>query len=311
MKDKKKKLSSSLFFQIIVAFLIFNGIFLLLREPISKFSSTILYVIGDIRPTSTNFNIEANAINNNVKIRESQKSKDEKIKRKKWNSKPQLTKLPKTSSFYIPILRSEPNAETKELVTLPEMRKYTGKKWKEESTIVKIGIYNNFLYFFFKCSDINPKDISTDYSKANKFDIWKDDSLEIFLMKDKNASSYCQYLLSPAGYNYSFRLETIPERLDKGNQMGIDKTFQLPYSNAEITKDGYNAELKIALQNINIEPENLPKSILIQIVRNYRNLYTEDRLETQLYPTFIYVDNRFGASNHHQKAFLPSKILKK
>lgn len=307
----KNKIYSSLFFQIIIAFLIFSGIFLLLREPISKFSSTILYVIGDIRPTSIDFNIETSSVENQLNTKQSKKIKTKQKKQKKRDSKPQLTKLPKTSSFYIPILSATPNAGTTELVTLPEMRKFNGKKWEKESTTIKVGIYNNDLYFFIACSDKNPENIETNFSKKNQQHIWKDDGLEIFLMKNKDADTYCQYLVSPAGYNYCYYLKTIPNRLDTGNQTKIDKHFKFPYTEAEITDNGYNIELKVSLENINIKPDNIPESILIQIVRNYRNMNNKDHLVTQLYPTHIYVDNRFGASNHNQKAFIPSEILKK
>ena len=306
----KNKIYSSLFFQIIIAFLIFSGIFLLLREPISKCSSTILYVTGDIKPTSVDFNVE-NSIDGQRNLKQHKKNKVKRKKQKKLKSKPQLTKLPKTSSFSIPLLSSDPNSDTAELVTLPEMRKFNGKKWEEESTTIKIGIYNNYLYFFIACSDKNPKDIETNFSKKNQKDIWKDDGLEIFIMKNKNADSYYQYLVSPNGYNYCYYLKTIPNKLHQGNHAKIDKNFKFPYTEAEITKDGYNIELKVSLENIGIKPGNLPKSILIQIVRNYRNIQNKNRLATQLYPTHIYADNRFGTSNHHQKAFIPSKIIKK
>ena len=130
-------------------------------------------------------------------------------------------------------------------------------------------------------------------------------------MKNKNSDFYCQYLISPAGYNYCYYLKTIPNRLDTGNQTKIDKKFKFPYTEAEITDNGYNIELKVSLLNIGIKPGTLPESILIQIVRNYRGRDNKARLETQLYPTHIYVDNRYGASNHHRKAFIPSKIIKK
>jgi len=45
----------------------------------------------------------------------------------------------------------------------------------------------------------------------------------------------------------------------------------------------------------------------MQVIRNYRDLGNPKNMNLQLYPTFIYVDNRGGPTNHDRRGFMPSK----
>lgn len=284
-----------------IMFLIFITIFIWFRTPIGNFCTTVLSITREIQ-----------TLDSEEDSSEENPDNKKKIKRKKWSKVPTVSKLPKTKSFYIPILSEKPEVNTAKLVTLPEMRIYNGKQWKKEKTSVKMGIFENNLYLFINCSDKHPEKIVTTYAKNIPKKIWQDDSIEIFLMKDKNADSYCQYLISPSGINYCYLMETIPDRVDKGTEIEKPEDFILPEIKAVITDKGYIVKGKISLQNIGIEQNSGTGSLLMQMVRNYRELYSDQRVNLQLYPTFIYADNRFNqAINHNRKGFQEVKILRK
>ena len=296
-----KKHTSSPFPKICILFLIFISLFIYFRASISGLSTALLSISGEIHTADSE-----------TKTVEDDAGNKTKIKRKKWSKVPTLTKLPKTASFYIPILSKEPTANTNQLIIIPEMRIYNGKKWEDETTTVKMGIFNNFLYVFINCTDKQPDGIATVYAKNDSKNIWQDDSIEIFMMKDRDDDNYCQYMISPIGTYHCYHWETIIDRIDKGSELEKGEDFILPRINAKISEKGYNLNIKIALQNIGITNTDKTDTILLNMIRNYRELYSDKRVETQLYPTHIYVDNRFNrASNHNRKGFQPVKIIRK
>ena len=295
-----KKNTSSPSSIICILFLVFIAIFIWFRTPVSGICNALLSISGELKTSdSEDEELEEKTVN------------DKKIKRKKWSKVPTLTKLPKTASFYIPILSEEPLADNSNLTTLPEMRIYNGKKWEDEKNTIKMGIYNNILYVFINSTDKQPGKIETICAKNDSKNIWKEDGIEIFLMKDKDDDNYCQYMISPSGIYHCYHMETIPDRIDKGSELDKGENFILPIINAKITDKGYNIKIKIALQNIGITNPEKTNTLLLQLVRNYRGLYFDKRVETQLYPIHIYVDNRFHANNHNRKGFQPVKTIRK
>lgn len=223
-----------------------------------------------------------------------------------------VTELPKTKRPEVLLIPFGANPEDFELPFFPVLREYTGKEWEEEKTRITMATDGLKLFVFITCFDSHPENLVTEFSKLKEVAIpWKDDSVELFLMKDRKAEHYCQYIASVSGLS---RIYYYLEKADDpriGNNQKIPDGFRKPFIYAERFPKGYKIKMTISLNNIGIDDLKEGDELLMQFVRNYRGQGELNSITLHLFPAWIYADNRFGLNNHDQRAFQPVCIIRK
>lgn len=286
-------------------FFLFVLFFTFFRIQIGSVAAWMLGMTNEITITAEDENNDSAGTNQLKKLKNIKK-----IKKKKYtitNPGPaQTTKRPKTKQPILVFSKEPLSFEDKSLPLLPKLRRKDGTKWKGEDTDIKMYTNGEQLFLQAKFYDKHPDKAITSNSKRAARASWRDDSIEIFLMKNKYSKLYCHYVLSVSGISYNAYLE--PKKIysrRRNKTKPID--FIEPEFSVEKNADHFLLNITIDLSNIGILDIKPGDTFLIQIVRNYRG----KKEDLQLFPTYIYADNRFGALNHDRRAFQPVKIIDK
>jgi hypothetical protein len=217
--------------------------------------------------------------------------------------KPVVANLPKTKTPVISFDNDFPEWDDASLTLFTPLRKYDGTLWGEEKTEIKSSTDGKKLYLICRFYDKKPDEAVTEHTEnSGGKNAWKDDSIELFLMKDRNSKFYCQYIVSVSGkgcvlYNKNTK---IPNR---GTPVKIPKSFIKPRYSVDDFDGGFEIEMSVALSNIGINKLNPGDSLLMQVVRNYRGQGNSKSVTLHLFPVYIYADKRLGVNNHDRRAF--------
>ncbi len=309
----------------LLAFLGFAIFFSTFRRPIAAVNSWILTISGDLRVKDLNtssgvqsvspkelaassFGVKAPATAATpTKTAAVQVQKDFKLE------VPQTTNLPKTDQPVAPFVEKDPPMDGGSLPLAPKMRKFDGTEWDLERTDLRMATNGKCWFIICKCYDKDPRGIITKNSEAGGSGAaFQDDSIEVFLRKDKSSDGYVQYVSSASGKSHVYRIK-VPENGDPRAIGATDtsgKEFVAPVFDIRRDDDGFTVYMKIDLSNIGAKRLLVPgEEILVQVVRNYRGQGTATSATLQLFPAHIYADNRYGYNNHDRRGFQPVKIV--
>lgn len=223
---------------------------------------------------------------------------------------PVTTNLPHTATPSILFVDGIPDWRDPGLIPFPALRKFDGSEWNVEKTVVEAATDGRRLYLKCLLYDRDPRSAVTRNSRQGGSGMaWKDDSIEFFLMKDKNSRVYCQYVVSVGGSGHSYFVETtdVPVR---GNSREPSANFDRPRFTVDEFAGGFRIDLAISLGNVGISRLRPGDTLLLQLVRNYRGQGDKDSVLLHLFPTHIYGDNRLGGTNHDRRAFQPARVVR-
>lgn len=221
--------------------------------------------------------------------------------------KPVTVALPKTNTPVIMFSNDFPELGNSSMPLFPRIRKYDGTNWPKEGTDIKATTNGKLLYIVCKLHDREPDKAVTKYTKSGGKNAWQDDSVEIFLAKNKKSDFYCQYIVSVSGAGSCLYYKN-GARPNQGTSTSLPKGFVLPRINVYKLNSGFTIEMKIALSNIGIKDIEPGDSLLMQVVRNYRGQKETDSVTLHLFPVYIYADKRLGINNHDRRAFQEVKV---
>lgn len=219
------------------------------------------------------------------------------------------TGLPKTEKPVVALLRNDDFESQLDIMSaFPEMRLFTGEKWDKEKTDIYAATDGRTLYFRIICHDSAPDQLTTEFSISEGANsAWKDDSVEIFLMKDNLAENYFQFVASASGKTQRYDFKVNPENPRMGSNLKSVPADE--FSSVRKIEDGYMAEFWIPFLTLAFDSDVIKNGFLLQIARNYRGIRKDSHNAClHLFPVYIYGDNRFGNSNHDQRAFKPVSI---
>jgi hypothetical protein len=312
----KTHIQKSLF---VVLFLGLTGIFSIFRTEISKVAISLLAISGEVtlgKQTAKSEDGETE-FHSSVQIVTDKKysTTTESPRRTATSSgkkvsdvfkKPVTANLPKTKTPVISYAYDFPDWDDPKLNLFTPLRKYDGKLWKKEKTEVKASTDGRKLYIIIRLHDHDPDNAITKYSRKDSNNAWKDDGIELFLMKDRKSKHYLQYIVSVSGKGCVFYYETtnVPNR---GSRKKLPAGFVKPRFDVDSFDEGFVLEMSIDLRNIGISKLRSGDSFLMQIVRNYRGQGGPKSVTLHLFPGYIYADKRLGANNHDRRAF--QKVL--
>jgi hypothetical protein len=208
-----------------------------------------------------------------------------------------LADYPKTKQPEIMFVNGKPDYNN--LPPFPPIRKYDGTEWTIAKTDIRMATDGKKLYVFIKCFDNEPENLDMNNTQKDKRgDCWLDDSIELFLMKERSNKKYSQYVVSAAG---GFNI------INRGGNAQIENTIL----KGNPQKDGYTVYMVINLSDIGIDKLKPGDQLLMQVVRNYRgqNSNLPGALILHLFPVHVYGDKRFGFNNHDTRAFQPAKVI--
>ncbi len=320
--EKCRKFKLSMFGFVSLVFLIFVlliYIFITFKDQIEAFNSACFKFTGELvsHPiTDENFSspktggTTQKTNTNNPKKPEQKKGPEKKQAQIDYSKPLVLKKFPHTPKCQILYRNDIPYFHKDNIPSFPRLRKETGENWDAEMTDIKITTDGKYLYCFFKCYDKKPENLVKKFSlNEGSQSAWKDDSIELFLMKNRDAKHYCQYVVSVSGKSHMFYILTKPESPISYNVSSPPAGFAPPEMDSEIISDGFEVHMKIDLSNIDFKTVTPNDSILMQIVRNYRG-EEKDGVSLQLFPVYIYADSRIPPNNHDRRAFTPVEIKK-
>ncbi|MCK4982881.1 MAG: hypothetical protein KAS17_08155 [Victivallaceae bacterium] len=306
MKKDIQKIPGNVFF--VTLFLIFMVIFSYFRLTIAKYAVSLLAMTheillstkktgsGEFRPAMqivTGNKFTANQKNKSGKTVSTSKKLDDRFKN------PVTAKLPKTKTPTISPGEYFPEWNDPGLALFTPLRKYDGTIWRKEKTEIKGSTDGKKLYLICRFYDKEPDEAVTTNSAANA---WKDDSIEVFLMNNRKSKNYYQYIVSVTGKGATLYYKNT-KAPNRGTNTTLPKDFMKPRYSADDFDGGFEIELAIDLSNIGINKIKQSDSFLMQITRNYRGQGYGNSVNLQLFPVYIYADNRMGASNHDRRAF--------
>ncbi len=303
-----QKINQNLLF--VLLFLLFMGAFSFFRPVIANYAAGLLGMTHEISlsreqggsgaPRSIQIVSDDKLASGNSWLRKKAKRKTKVDARYK---KPLTANLPKTKTPEISFKNEFPDWNDSGLTLFAPLRKYDGTAWNKEKTEIKCSTDGRKLYIICRFYDKNPDDAVTEFTdgKSGK-NAWKDDSIEVFLMKDRKSTFYCQYIVSVTGKGCVFYLENnkVP---NSAKREDIPKDFVKPRYSVDDFAGGFEIEMSITLSNIGIKKLKPGDSLLMQIVRNYRGQGVKGSVTLHLFPTYIYADKRFGLNNHDRRAF--------
>lgn len=295
-------------------FFCFVLFFTLLRTQVGEVSAWILSFTHDVTLTdsSEEFADERNEFQKKELKKATQDAKKKLAQKKKQESldrnKPITLNKPKTKSPIVLVTENSPTWDDKNFSEFPPLRKPNAQDWGKEKTIIRATTDGRKLYLLIRLFDANPDKAITKFSQNNSAAAWQDDSVEIFLMEDRKSKVYCQYILAVSGVGHRFYMANSENPYSVANEKQPSDLVDWSY---DVTKcdNRFEMEIAIPLSNIGIGKLDPDDSLLIQIVRNYRGQGGKGSVTTQLFPTHIYADKRFGLSNHDRRAFQPVKII--
>ncbi len=324
MKISKIKVSKEITYGILL-FLFFAAVFSFGRHYLYSFNSWCFAVTGEVQ--QMNFANDGESPNYQPPPvaggKDQPKASDKKsaaktntavaVQKPAETDKPVRSNLPQTPQPKISILPSVENVDESKLAAFPDLRNYSGVEWKTEKTVVKMATDGNSLYATFLCYDADPANLVTKYSEAEgTASAWKDDSIEFFIMNSKDADHYYQLVSSASGLSHVFYLKTNNENGPTSFTPDAEfpKDFKKPFMRSEKCPEGFKITMEIDLKSFGFGRLDNGKELLLQVVRNYRDSADSKCAELQLFPTFIYADNRHGSQNHDRRAFMPAKAVK-
>jgi len=315
----KIKVSREIVFGVLV-FLLFAFIFSFFRLQIYAINSWLFAMTGEIQQIKFSDEVETQTptptADNKQKAPDNTRKTvavkaDKPEARPLSSDKPVISNLPMTPQPSIQILPSLDNPDESRLKAFPELRTYSGSEWRKEKTVIKMATDGQLLYASFLCYDSVPKNLVTKYSESQgSASAWMDDSIEFFIMKDRNADHYYQIIASASGLSNVCYLKTTDAGPFSYVQDSMPGDFKKPFIRSEKCPEGFKVTMEIDLVSLGLDKLGNNSQILTQIVRNYRDASDPECAELQLYPTFIYADNRFGVQNHDRRAFIPVKVVK-
>jgi hypothetical protein len=299
-----KKLSFGFYFTAL--FLCLVGLFSFFRLQIADFSAGLLALTHEIKLSEKKAGEPRQTLKFTTNPQIATRNKKKKVIAKP--RKPVTLNLPKTKPLVIVSSNDLPDWSDSRFPLAPKLRLYKGSKWNKNETKFKLTTDGYKLYIFGRLFDKDPADAVTRYTdKSGGKMAWKDDSIEVFLMKNKKSKYYCQYIVSVSGAGCILyhKVSNLPNRASSAKR---PKGFQMPRFDAYEFNGGFEIELKISLSNIGIRSVKPGDSFLMQIIRNYRGQGDKESVTLQLFPVFIYADTRSGINNHDRRAFQPVKI---
>jgi cellulose/xylan binding protein with CBM9 domain len=306
MKKHMQKIPGNVLF--VTLLLLFMGTFSYFRSDIADYAAWLLAMTheitlskakagsGESRPAMqiiTENKFAANQKKKSGKTVSASKKRDDRFK------KPVTANLPKTKTPTISFGKYFPEWDDPELTLFTPLRKYDGTIWQKEKTEIKGSTDGKKLYLICRFYDQNPNEAVTANTAANA---WKDDSIEVFLMKNRKSKNYCQYIVSVTGKGCTlcYKNNKTPNSY---TLIKRSRDFAKPRYGADDFDGGFEIEMAIALSNIGIDKIKPGDSFLMQITRNYRGQGYRNSVNLQLFPAYIYADNRMGAGNHDRRAF--------
>ena len=296
--------------KLLATFLLFVCFFTFLRYPIGEFSAWMLSITSEVRITDDSEPSDQEKYEFNKKKKKFNKKKVKKKKKKKTidRGKPVTVKLPKTKTPIILICDDFPDWSDKVASDFPSFRRANGKEWNKDQTNVRVTSDGKKIYMLLKLYDKFPKKAITKHSESNSGGAWKDDSIEIFLMKQANSKVYCQFILSVSGIGHCFYINAGKEPYTSNK---IEKPENLDKWSYDVEEfdNRFEMEISIPLSNIGINKLKANDTFLLQIIRNYRGQNDKNAVTLQLFPTHLYADSRFGINNHDRRAFQKVKVV--
>jgi hypothetical protein len=231
------------------------------------------------------------------------------------DDKPVRSSLPLTVQPKILFVNTITDQDLEKSPLFPPLRSFKGLEWEKEKTEIRMVCDGETLEVSFLCFDSEPSKIVTKYSETDGASVaWKDDSIEFFLIKDPKSNHYFQYVCSASGLSKVYYFKTTDNPRSGINESKFPADFKKPFIRGEKCEEGYRIYMEIDLvNNLGLQKKlGSGKEIFFQAVRNYRGQGTGSPAEVclQLYPTFIYADNRAGtANNHDRRSFQPAKLV--
>ena len=184
--------------------------------------------------------------------------------------KPLTANLPKTKTPEISFGNEFPDWDDPGLTLFDTLRKYDGTAWKKEKTEIKGSTDGKKLYLICRFYDENPDEAVTVHTEQGGGKAaWKDDSIEVFLLKNKKSKFYCQYIVSVSGMGCVFYYQN-GKTPNSYKRLDLAKNFVKPRYSVDDFDGGFEIEMSITLSNFDIEIFKSGDSLLIQTVRNYR-----------------------------------------
>lgn len=315
----RKHFNSRFYLLLVLVFLIFIFLFIEFKEHIESFNKILFSLTGEviIERKAQEYPTE------HIAPQTAQTKKTEPAKTAaKQNEPPKPAQpvynpatakkldAPKTPEPIILFLEREPDFMKDNIPDFPEIRKETGENWDKEKTRIRMTCDGRYLYVNVVCFDSDKASLVTEYSKnEGSNSAWKDDSVELFLMKDPQADHYCQYVASASGKTHFFYVRPGNTPFEFAIQPNVPQGFQLPIIESVIVPHGFEVDMRIPLSNINLENVKPKQKIFMQVVRNYRGEH-KDGVNLQLFPCYIYADMNIPPSNHDRRAYLPVTIQK-
>jgi Carbohydrate family 9 binding domain-like len=311
MKTHMQKIPRNVLF--VALFLLFMGIFSFFRSTIADYAAWLLAMTHEISLSKAKAGsgesrlamqiVTANKFTASVKknsrktARVSKKKLDDRFK------KPVTAKLPKTKTPTISLGEDFPDWDDPGLTLFTPLRKYDGTVWRKEKTEIKGSTDGKKLYLICRFYDKNPDAAVTKNTEGKSGqNAWKDDSIEVFLMKNRKSKVYYQYIASVTGKGTVLYSKN-NKAPNSGTRAKLPKGFVKPRFRADDFDGGFEIEMAIDLSNIDISKIKSGDSFLMQVVRNYRGQGYKDSVTLHLFPVYIYADKRFGINNHDRRAF--------
>lgn len=314
MKTYLKKIPWNALF--VVLFLVFLGIFSFCRAMVAEQAVWLLAVTqeislanvrkGDGEPDSAALKI---VTSRKLKVEDKNNAASTSKDSSDMFKNPVTADLPKTPTPEIKLMEYFPEWNDPELTLFAPLRKFDGTDWNKEKTEIKAATNGKMLFLSCRLYDNDFAAAVTENTAGNKNDPWKDDSLEIFLMKDRESDFYCQYILAITGKGAVHYYKN-GESPNRGSVQKLPAGFSGPRYLVNPFENGVEMEISIALSNIGIAHLKPEDSFLLQIVRNYHGQGYKDSVLLHLFPVYIYADKRLGASNHDRRAFQKVSVKK-
>ncbi len=308
----KKHYTLKFFLILFLIFIIFISLFIYGKEYIDSFNHFCFSFSGELveRKAEDDFSKQSDDLKKNTALMPVAKPVMTDVSSTSIDhSNPTTIKAEKTRPPKILYRGGIPDFYNDPIPEFPEMRTEKGEKWDKEKTLIKMTCDSKDLHVYVKCFDSNKEELVTKYSKnEGAASAWKDDSIEIFLMKDKGSKIYCQYIASASGLVHCF-CEEAGDLPFTYSTPPLKNTFKQPEHDVNVVNDGFEITMTISLANLGIEHLMHGDKILMQIVRNYRG-DGKDGISLQLFPCYIYADSRIAPSNHDRRAFIPVEIQK-
>lgn len=314
----KTHMQKSLF---VVLFLGLTGLFSIFRTEISEAAVSLLAMSGEVTLSKQAFRSAdgENVAHSTMQIVTDKKySTTKKSSRRKTTSssknrsdifkKPVTVRLPKTKTPVISYSYDFPDWFDPGLKLFTPLRKYDGKVWRKEKTEIKASTDGKKLYIIIRLYDHDPGNAITKHAQKDGTNAWKDDSIELFLMKNRKSKYYCQYIVSMSGRGHLLYCQA-GNTPNKGVRKKLPAGFVKPRFSVDSFDEGFELEMSIDLRNVGISKLQRGDSFLMQVVRNYRGQGDSESVTLHLFPVYIYADKRLGINNHDRRAF--QKILVK